>query len=281
MILGHQKILQQFQKLLSKGKMHHAFLFKGPKGVGKFKTALDVAKLCLNEDIPTSFIEKGLHPSVRILKNMEKSNISVAEVREALSFLSYKTDKGGWKVLIIDAITDLNIQGQNALLKDLEEPPKNTLFLMIEHDGYKTLKTIESRALTYYFQKLSKHDMKHFANNLNVSEQVLTLAMGSPGQLEELMKIDSVALYQKIITSRIKNQPLAFLKDLKSDLPLKLLELSNLRAFSLLEEPIEIYEGEFNDLKTLIHAMDFDTLEMFKTYRRQQALNLDPSSIAV
>ncbi len=166
---------------MSSGQLHHAWLFTGPEGLGKaaFASAAAARMLAegagqgplpgdfdLPEDNPTRrLIESGAHPDYRVLTRLPKDadkpgeyiarSISIAQVRALNPMFATKPSMSSRRVIVIDAIDDVERPGAaNALLKNLEEPPAGTIFLLVSHSPGRLLPTIRSRCRVLRFDPL-------------------------------------------------------------------------------------------------------------------------------
>jgi DNA polymerase-3 subunit delta' len=154
-IQGHSKQLEALRRSLKTGRLHHAYLLLGPEGVGKKTVALSLAKAIHCSETQDDFcgycdpcmrIISGNHPDVRIIEPLPgKKEISIQQVREVEKELSYRSFSGGRKIAIIDPATLLNAPAQNALLKTLEEPPQDSLLVLIAVNAGPLLPTVGSR----------------------------------------------------------------------------------------------------------------------------------------
>jgi len=140
-IIGHQRPLEILRLALGNGRLHHAYLFVGPEGSGKRTVALALAKAIHCRETKNDFCDRcpdcarihaGNHPDVRLVQTLEdKKEISIKQVREIEKELNFRSFSGKRKIAIIDPATLLNTSSQNALLKTLEEPPQNSLIVLI------------------------------------------------------------------------------------------------------------------------------------------------------
>jgi DNA polymerase-3 subunit delta' len=166
-IAGHDKAVEQFRSAWDSRTLHHAWLLAGPRGVGKAHFARSAAIRLLSEaagpqvELPgletpedhpmAKLIAAGSHPDLRWLERLENDkgnlarNITVAQVRELGEFLSLTPALSSWRAVVIDSIDDLEKSAANALLKMLEEPPANSVFLLVSHAPGRLLPTIRSR----------------------------------------------------------------------------------------------------------------------------------------
>ena len=167
-LFGHDTAVASFRDGLDSGRLHHAWLISGPKGIGKALFADKAALRVLADaagpksqgeglDVPDShpmakLVAAGSHPDVMRLERLTKDSgtelarsITVDQVRSLQRLFSTTASLSPWRVVIIDAIDDLERPAANALLKNLEEPPPNSLFLLVSHASERLLPTIRSR----------------------------------------------------------------------------------------------------------------------------------------
>lgn len=179
LLVGHEDAIAHVAAAYQSGKMHHALLLSGPPGVGKATFAFHLAQHLLANPVPelapATFsgrdpqsalfrqIAQGSHPSVLHLTRPVnertkgfKSVVTVDEIRKIGRFLSMTSHDGGWRVVIVDPADDMNTNAANALLKNLEEPPARTLFVLIAHSAGGLLPTIRSRCQLIKFKPLNE-----------------------------------------------------------------------------------------------------------------------------
>ncbi len=177
MLLGHDHAISTFMEAAQSGRLHHAWLLAGPRGVGKGLFAREAARRLLAEaagpafDLPglavpathpiTALIEAESHPDLMVLERIvdEKNgaqarSITIDQVRGLQRLFSTTGSYSERRIVIIDAVDDLERGGANALLKNLEEPPTGSLFLLVSHAPGRLLPTIRSRCRTLRFQPL-------------------------------------------------------------------------------------------------------------------------------
>jgi DNA polymerase-3 subunit delta' len=209
-IVGQDRAVAQFADAWASRRLHHAWLLAGHRGVGKASFAHAAARRVLAEaagqpsDLPglesddehpiVKLVEAGSHPDMRRLERVENDkgvlarNISVHQVRELGEFLNLTPALSDWRVAVIDTADELEASGANALLKMLEEPPPNTIFLLVSHSPGRLLPTIRSRCRRLDFSKLDDDAMTSIlevhAPSLSAAEraQVIAMADGSAGR---------------------------------------------------------------------------------------------------
>jgi DNA polymerase-3 subunit delta' len=168
MLIGHEPAEQELAQAFADGRMHHAWLIAGPEGIGKATLAYRLARHVLaapkDRDPTGQRLEIGpkttaarqvralSHPGLLVLRRPYDvrakriaASIPVDEVRRLKSFLGLTAAEGTWRVVIVDAADELNLNAANALLKSLEEPPVRGLFLLIASEPSRLLPTIRSR----------------------------------------------------------------------------------------------------------------------------------------
>ena len=167
-LYGHDEAVAAFRESLDSGRIHHAWLIGGPEGIGKALFAAKAALRVLAQgtgiplsaprlDVPDGhpsarLVDAGSHPDVMRLERLPKENgtelarsITVDQVRSLQRLFSTTASMSPWRVVIIDSIDDLERPAANALLKNLEEPPPSSLFLLVSHATDRLLPTIRSR----------------------------------------------------------------------------------------------------------------------------------------
>lgn len=216
---GHDAQFEAIRTALDSGRMHHAWLLHGPRGVGKGRFAHVVAArmlaeasarppatpgFALGEDHPTArLIAVGSHPDLVTLERLENEktgnlarNITVDQVRTLKSVFSGTPSQGDRRVVIVDAIDDMERGAANALLKSLEEPPASTIFLLVSHSPGRLLPTIRSRCRSLAFSRVSDDVMASVlaeeAPHLDDMSRavVIAVAAGSPGAALSVVEAD-------------------------------------------------------------------------------------------
>lgn len=196
-IVGHEPQLATLARGLEQNRLHHAWLFLGPEGVGKRTVALSLAMAiqCLEKTgdscggcSPCAQVRSGHHPDVRVIEpSPGKKEISIQQVRDLERELSFRPFSGRKKVAIIDPATLMNTAAQNALLKTLEEPPGDSLLILISTSIGGLLPTVLSRCLRLSFAPLPEKQVMEFLvshKGLKRDEAAImaALTMGSLGK---------------------------------------------------------------------------------------------------
>jgi len=170
-IIGHEVVINRIKDYMSTGRIPHAQLFTGPEGIGKGLIAKSLAKTINCSQVPADYcdlcascskINKGIHPDIALLKPEEGSSIKINQLREWQQKLNYKPYMGKWKVTIIDGAEKMTIEAANSILKVLEEPPQNTLIILITTEASNLLPTIVSRCQLFKFHPLPREKTIQF-----------------------------------------------------------------------------------------------------------------------
>lgn len=196
-IRGHEYWVQAFADVVKRGRLAHAYLFCGPPGIGKKMFAVELAKTLLCERAGSEFVactrcpacvqvDAGTHPDlIRAARPEDKVEFPIAVMLGVLAQMTLKSARGGYKVAIIDDADDLNDESANAFLKTLEEPPPNSLVMLLATDPEGQLATIVSRCQVIRFKPLPASAVADILRAQNVdaarADQLARLSDGSPG----------------------------------------------------------------------------------------------------
>lgn len=130
-------------------------------------------------------------------------SISVHTIRAMIEKMQMTSMEGAWRIVIIDSIDELSVAASNAMLKLLEEPPAQTLFLLISHSLANTLPTIRSRARVEKLQPLNSGELRElfykFLPDEEITPALIKLASGSFGRIADLKKNGGAELYEQLI----------------------------------------------------------------------------------
>lgn len=220
-LVGHDRQIAQFQGALNSGKLHHGWIFTGPRGVGKALFASKAAAWVVDpENRHQHLITQGNYPDILVVERLPKEppkegdppdrdaerkrSISVDQIRELQQKLNMRPSMGERRIIIIDAADDLERSSANALLKSLEEPPPGTFFFLISHASERLLPTIRSRCQILRFDPLNDAELRRALvqndQSISVSEidAVIGVSNGSPGQAEQFLGLDIANLEKQM-----------------------------------------------------------------------------------
>lgn len=167
-VLGQDHVTDTLKNALKSNRLGHAFLFCGPRGVGKTSCARILARTVNCENITEDFEACGTcescenfnsNGSFNIIELDAASNNSVENIRGLIEQVRYQPQKGKYKVFIIDEVHMLSLSAFNAFLKTLEEPPEHAIFILATTEKNKILPTILSRCLVFDFKRISISDI--------------------------------------------------------------------------------------------------------------------------
>jgi DNA polymerase III subunit delta' len=233
---GHEEQTQALHRAITSGRFPHAWIFSGPEGIGKATLAYRLARFILKYppgnkcddiadqtglDIPVNDVvfqqvAAQSHPGLKIIKRPYdhrtkrlKGEIPVDEIRSLHKLFNATTTDGGWRIALIDCADEMNRNAANALLKMLEEPPKNSAIILISHQSGALLPTIRSRCRMLQFNALPENHIlqimdEHLASgfDLDATERttIARLANGSAGNALQLACGSGLKAHENLIS---------------------------------------------------------------------------------
>jgi DNA polymerase III subunit delta' len=205
-LFGHAGAEAALLAAYRSGRIPHAFLIAGPKGIGKATLAYRLARFVLAHPDPsevakaTSLAVDPEHPVARHIaaqgqpdllilertlndKGVLHKQIAVENIRRTVAFFGSTAREGGWRIAIVDAVDELNKSSANALLKVLEEPPQRALLLLVSHSAARVPATLRSRCRILTLRPLIETDVA----------AAVAVATGSPATDPEIVAAASAA----------------------------------------------------------------------------------------
>ncbi len=179
-VVGQQHISTTLKNAIENNRIGHAYIFAGPRGVGKTTTARILAKR-LNCESPnggepcnncSSCLNFLKSQSLDIIEIDGASNRRIDEIRTLRESVKYAPTSGQYKVYIIDEVHMLTTESFNALLKTLEEPPEHTIFIFATTDIHKVPLTIISRCQRFDFRRIELEEIKTLLKRISESEKI-------------------------------------------------------------------------------------------------------------
>jgi DNA polymerase-3 subunit gamma/tau len=217
-LTGQETVVRTLKNALSSEKTAHAYLFSGPRGVGKTSAARVLAKAlnctqrsssepCCDCQNCTAITNGS---SVDVLEIDGASNTSVDNIRELRETVRYAPSSGKYKIYIIDEVHMLSTAAFNALLKTLEEPPPHVIFIFATTEPKKVPVTILSRCQHHAFRKISKTKIKDHITKITEAENITTsdtaaemIARAADGSMRDaLTLLDQASSFSSDITEK-------------------------------------------------------------------------------
>ncbi|EGS4191056.1 DNA polymerase III subunit gamma/tau [Salmonella enterica] len=208
-VVGHEHVLTALANGLSLGRIHHAYLFSGTRGVGKTSIARLLAK-GLNCETGITATPCGVCDNCReieqgrfvdLIEIDAASRTKVEDTRDLLDNVQYAPARGRFKVYLIDEVHMLSRHSFNALLKTLEEPPAHVKFLLATTDPQKLPVTILSRCLQFHLKALDveqiRHQLEHILNEEHIAHEpraLQLLSRAADGSLRDALSLTDQAI---------------------------------------------------------------------------------------
>ena len=205
-LIGHKNTLKTFMDAWDDRKnhpIHPVWMLCGPRGIGKATLAYKIAKQVYGNvgdffiiDLAHNLDDRGnLKPDAKM--------ISVNTVRNMIDRMQMSSMSGQWRVILIDAVDELTVAAENAILKLLEEPPQQTLFLLVTHQLSNVLPTVRSRARVEKMHPLTTSELRElcvkFMPDTEISSEILKLSNGSFGKIANLKATGGDIVYEELL----------------------------------------------------------------------------------
>ncbi|MGF3024755.1 DNA polymerase III subunit delta' [Methylobacterium aquaticum] len=228
-LVGQEAAERAFREAIGAGRLHHAWLLGGPKGIGKATLAFRVARhllargdgagepdsLALPPGHPVARQVAGLsHPNLVLLRRQKApgaktvpTQIGVDAARRALHLFAETSADAGYRICIVDCADDLNLASANALLKVIEEPPPRSLFLIVSHAPGRLLPTIRSRCRRLALTPLPAGEVARVLRSLGPAqammapeliERAAALSEGSVARALDLLDPDTIGVVDEV-----------------------------------------------------------------------------------
>lgn len=201
-IIGNEDAKNYFKKAVEEKQLSHSYIFEGAYGVGKNTFALELAKFILceqkegdkpcNECKSCSMINASTHPDVIHIEKDTKIT-KVETIRENIvREMDIKPYQSDYKIIIVKAADSMSIQGQNAMLKTIEEPPSYGIIILVCENLASLLPTIKSRCIVVRFNPIDKEQMRLYLQSKGINgiqqEVFEQISNGSIGVINDILQ---------------------------------------------------------------------------------------------
>lgn len=205
-LIGHADTLRAFMEAWNNRDVrpiHPVWMLCGPRGIGKSTLAYKIARMVYGNVGDFFIIDLSKNIDERGNPKADAKQISVHTVRAMIERMQMSSMSGQWRVVLIDSVDELTVAASNAILKLLEEPPQQTLFLLITHQLSNVLPTVRSRARVEKMHPLSISELRElcvkFMGDTEISSEILKLANGSFGKIANLKASGGDAIYEDLL----------------------------------------------------------------------------------
>jgi len=230
-LIGHARAERDLLAAYQSGRLPHAWLIAGPRGIGKATLAYRFARFLLAQPAagvdlfgagPTSLavepealaarqVARMSHPDLMAVqrgsdeRGRPRSEIVVPQIRELARFFTLTSAAGGWRVAVVDGADEMNANAANAILKTLEEPPARCILLLVAHAAGRLLPTIRSRCRRLDLRPLDEPAVIEVLQEQLPEaaaaelETLARLAEGSPGRAVSLAEAGGLEVYRQLV----------------------------------------------------------------------------------
>ncbi|MBR1908460.1 DNA polymerase III subunit gamma/tau [bacterium] len=290
-LVGQEHIKNALKNAIKLNKIAHAYLFTGPRGTGKTSSARILAKSLNCENGPTvkpcgkceSCTDIINSTPVDVIEIDAASNRKVEDAQNILEKIQYVPVNGKYKIYIIDEVHMLSNTAFNALLKTLEEPPENVIFILATTEPQKVLDTIKSRCQRYDFKRITTEDIvKHLEyisekENINIEKDALyAIAKNAEGGMRDsislLDQLSVLGTTQSITVDDINSLLGRISFDILAEISKTIVESKPQNAIELLEK---IYNSGNEPSQILLNLLEFfKNALLIKTCEKNTAIEL-------
>ncbi|HEY4964079.1 MAG TPA: DNA polymerase III subunit gamma/tau [Candidatus Saccharimonadales bacterium] len=241
-IIGQEHITKTLEQALKTGRISHAYLFTGPRGVGK----TSIARILAHEVNGLKYEDDK--PHIDIVEIDAASNRRIDEIRDLRDKVHITPSSAKYKVYIIDEVHMLTKEAFNALLKTLEEPPEHVIFILATTDAHKLPETIISRTQRFSFKPVDKTDVVDHLRSIAKKEKI-NISDGALGVIADHGEgsfRDSISLLDQLSNSSDK---------VDEDDVLNLLGIPSQQAINKLIDELQSNSTALSEINSSLNAM--------------------------
>ncbi len=276
-LFGHEKPQGILYNAYQNNSLAGAWLFVGPKGVGKTTCAYQIIRFLLNDSSSDAIdqIAKKIHPNLLVIdaEDSEKKEIHIDDIKSITNFLRLSAAHSKWRIVLIDGAEKLNRHAANAILKILEEPPAFSLFILITHMAGALLPTIRSRCRYIDFKPLREDHMIKCLTQMgrDFSQEEITKAInfanGSPGLAIDYLENNLGGSYLRLLElwSKSPYVDVKSIQNLLNAIPGKKLHVLNL-VFQLFFTRLNQYALGINFQEEIVQEEKMIMENILKSY---------------
>ncbi len=301
-LVGQEALVKTLSNAINLNRIAHAYLFTGPRGTGKTSTARIFAKSLNCKKGPTiepcgecsNCVDITNGTSIDVIEIDAASNRKVEDARNLLEKVQFVPASGKFKVYIIDEVHMLTTEAFNTLLKTLEEPPPNLVFILATTEAHKVLNTIISRCQRFDLRRIQAplivERMKHIVNieNINISDEALNIIAKRSfgGMRDALSLLDQASMLESQEKKVNEDDILSLLGSISEELLLKisnaLSDKDSNELISLIDhlvqmgnEPSQVVKELINHFRNMMLVSTASNAESLKNLvdASEQALN--------
>ena len=205
-LVGHAETLKTFMDAWNAREthpIHPVWMLCGPRGIGKATLAYKIASMVYGNVGDFFIIDLEHNIDERGSAKTDAKAISVHTVRAMIERMQMSSMSGKWRVILIDSVDELTVAAENAILKLLEEPPQQTLFLLVTHQLSNVLPTVRSRARVEKMRPLTTDELRSlcikFMPDTEISSEIIKLSNGSFGKIANLKSSGGDIIYEELL----------------------------------------------------------------------------------
>lgn len=289
-LIGQETVVKTLSNAINFDKVAHAYLFTGSRGTGKTSTARILAKSLNCIEGPTvepcgrcpSCIDIANSNSIDVIEIDAASNGSVEAARNLIDKIQFMPVAGKYKVYIIDEVHMLSNQAFNTLLKTLEEPPKNLVFILATTESHKVLTTIISRCQRFDFKRVNQDlisaKLKEIAKqeDIKINDKAISVISRRchGGMRDALGLLDQTSVLSSLQDEITENDIISLMGSMSEDTLFKMADsladknisslITLIEEISVINEPVQVVRELINYFRNALFVKTADNLENVK-----------------